>query len=219
MSIIPVFDLDDTLYDELTYVRSGFRAVAEWGVERLGLDADQSYAKLNHLLETEGRGRIFDRWLEGRAPVRDAVRVYRHHAPNIAIWESALRILDALQDRPLYLITDGHKIVQAKKLAALGIGSRFRHAYITHRYGIAHAKPSLYCFELIRQRQRCEWNDLVYVGDNPSKDFVNVNKAGAHTVRVLTGQHRHVAAKPGFDARHRIASLDELPGLLKVLES
>jgi putative hydrolase of the HAD superfamily len=212
--MIPIFDLDDTLYDELTYVRSGFRAVATWGADWFGWDAAISYARLNHLLETEGRGRIFDLWLNGRGSVRDALRVYRHHSPDINPWESAVRVLDRLSDHSTYLVTDGHKIVQANKLAALGISSRFRHAYITHRYGIANAKPSTHCFALIRSRERCAWEDLVYVGDNPAKDFVNLNKLGVHTVRVLTGQHRGTVAAPGFDAQHHINSLDELPDLL-----
>lgn len=212
--MIPVFDLDDTLYEELAYVRSGFRAVAAWGEERFGLDATASFDRLNHLLETEGRGHVFDRWLAGRGSVREAVRVYRHHQPDITAWDAALRTLGALQDYPLYLVTDGHKVVQANKLKALGIAPLFRHCYLTHRYGIAHAKPSPRCFELIRRRERCAWEDLAYVGDNPAKDFVNLNPPGVQTVRVLTGQHRNVVAKPGFEARHRIRSLDELPALL-----
>jgi putative hydrolase of the HAD superfamily len=212
--MIPIFDLDDTLYDELTYVRSGFRAVATWGADRFGWDAAISYTRLNHLLETEGRGRIFNLWLNGRGSVREALQVYRHHSPDINLWESAVGVLNRLSDHSTYLVTDGHKIVQANKLVALGISSRFRHAYITHRYGIAKAKPSTYCFALIRSREQCAWEDLVYVGDNPAKDFVNLNKLGVHTVRVLTGQHLGAVAAPGFDAQHRIRSLYELPDLL-----
>lgn len=215
--MIPIFDLDDTLYDELSYVHSGLHAVAAWGEERLGWPADVSYATMVRLLVTEGRGRIFNRWLGGRASAREAVRVYRHHTPAITLWSAAIRTLDALQGQALYLVTDGHKGVQARKIAALGIAPRFRHAYITHRYGVAHAKPSPHCFSLIRTRERCEWADMVYVGDNPAKDFVTLNTLGVKTVRVLTGQHRDVVAKPGCDARHRIHGLDELIPLLTSL--
>jgi putative hydrolase of the HAD superfamily len=215
--MIPVFDLDDTLYDELTYVHSGLRAVAAWGEEQLGWPADGSYDTMAHLLVTEGRGRIFNQWLSGRASAREAVRVYRHHTPQIQLWSAAARALDALQDHALYMVTDGHKGVQARKIAALAIDPRFRHAYITHRYGFAHAKPSPHCFSLIRQRERCEWSDMIYVGDNPAKDFVALNTLGMKTVRVLTGQHRDVVAKPGFDARYRIQDLDELFPLLTSL--
>ncbi len=83
--------------------------------------------------------------------VREVLRVDRHHFPEISLWESATRLLD----RPLYLVTDGHKLVQARKLEALRIGPRFRHTYITHRYGITHAKPVARCFALIMRRERC----------------------------------------------------------------
>ncbi len=217
--MIPIFDLDDTLYDERTYVVSGFRAVALWGQKRFGQDADDSFAELIRRLDEDGRGRIFDDWLRGRASVREAIKVYRHHDPDIALKPEALALLDHLVGRPLYLVTDGHKIVQAKKIRSLGIEDRFRKCYLTNRYGQPHAKPSLYCFELIRKREKASWPDLVYVGDNPAKDFVSLNHVGAITVRIVTGSHAQVAAARGYEARHRIVSLSELPSLLGMFRS
>jgi putative hydrolase of the HAD superfamily len=212
--MIPIFDLDDTLYDEQQFVRSGFRAVARWGKAQFGWDTDASYKKMLKLLSRDGRGRIFNQWLDGRGSVREALRTYRHHTPDIALWPSAKVALDALKDRPLYLVTDGHKIVQANKIAALKIGPRFRHAYITHRYGLAHAKPSTHCFELIKKRERCRWEEMIYVGDNPDKDFINLNTLGVRTVRVMTGQHAGKTAQRGFDARYQIRDLSQLLALI-----
>jgi putative hydrolase of the HAD superfamily len=217
--MILVFDLDDTLYDELTYVRSGFRAVAQWGENELGINAGRSFTLLSEIHDREGRGRIFDLWLDGRASVAKAVDIYRHHIPQIELWTSASLVISALSHLPMYIVTDGHKVVQDKKLTALGLRRHVRHAYITHRYGIAHAKPSTFCFELIARREGRPLSELVYVGDNPAKDFVGLNAAGAHTIRVLTGQHRHVIAPLGFDAQHRIDNLKHLPSLLKGLLS
>lgn len=215
--MIPIFDLDDTLYDEASYVRSGFGAVARWGEERFGQDAAESLAEMEALLAGNGRGRVFDDWLRGRASVHEAVKVYRHHEPEISLLPSAHGVLDRLAGQPLYLVTDGHKVVQAKKVAALGIADRFRHCYLTNRYGRASAKPSLRCFELICRREKSEWEGLVYIGDNPAKDFVSLNRAGAHTVRVLTGRHAEDPAPAGYEARHRITSLNELAALLERL--
>ena len=86
----------------------------------------------------------------------------------------------------------------------------FAKVYITHRYGVRYAKPSIHCFDLIRARERCDWADLVYVGDNPSKDFVNLTPLGVRTVRVLTGEYRHVVARPKYDATHQIENLEQL---------
>jgi putative hydrolase of the HAD superfamily len=209
-----VLDLDDTLYDELSFVRSGFCAVAAWGEERLGLDRAESLTRLMGLLESQGRGRVFDDWLEGRGSVRAALEVYRRHDPDIVLWPAAQRLLARHRDAALYLVTDGHKGVQARKVTALDLWDRMRRVYLTSRYGTVHAKPSPRCFELVARRERVPLSALVHVADNPAKDFVGLNPLGVTTVRVLTGQHAETPARPGAEAAHRIPDLDALPGLL-----
>ena len=98
-------------------------------------------------------------------------------------------MLEELRPRPLYLVTDGHKVVQQNKVDALGLAPYFRHAYLTHRYGIHHRKPSIRVFELMMRRERCAPRDIVYVGDDPSKDFRGIRPLGVHTLRVRTGRH------------------------------
>ena len=56
---------------------------------------------------------------------------------------------------------------------------------------------------------------MIYVGDNPAKDFVNLTPLGVQTVRVVTGEHAQIKAKPGYEAMYRIASIGELPQLLQ----
>jgi putative hydrolase of the HAD superfamily len=213
-----IFDLDDTLYPERTYVESGLRAVAASLQHQMGWDADASYRHMLRTLEQEGRGAIFDRLLEkqrcySRAMVKGCVDVYRHHRPSLTLYPEAAALLRQLQG-PLYLVTDGHKLVQQRKVEALQIAPRFEKMYLTHRFGVHRAKPSTYCFEHIQRRVRCEWRDMVYVGDNPAKDFVNLNRLGARTVRVLTGHHKDVRAQAGYDAQHTISNLAELPTIL-----
>lgn len=215
--MILIFDLDDTLYPERSYVESGFRAVAAHLQARHGWPAGDSLATLNALLAEHGRGALFDRLLARhgittRAAARECVDVYRQHIPQLALAPEAEALLRRLPAKP-YLVTDGHKGVQARKVAALNLAPRLARAYITHRYGVRHAKPSTRCFELIRARERCDWSDMAYVGDNPSKDFVNLTPLGVRTVRVRTGEHAQVVAKPGHEARHVIDSLGELPPL------
>jgi putative hydrolase of the HAD superfamily len=221
--VILIFDLDDTLYDERQFVEGGLRAVAAWGEAKHGIAAGPSFDLMCEILDREGRGRIFDQWLarHGRLSARavaQCVAVYRHHSPRLRLFPEAERVLARYQDKaPLYLVTDGHKQVQANKVRALALEPRFRRVLITHRFGVRHAKPSPYCFDLIRRQEGCAFSDLVYVGDNPAKDFVGLNPLGALTVRVLTGVHRGVEARPGYDAQHSIATLDALPDLLQTV--
>lgn len=218
--MILIFDLDDTLYDETSFVISGLGAVARHGENVFGWDAQRSLEFMREVLEREGRGRVFDRWLElqgqlSKARVAECVKIYRHHRPSLELFPAARALLDRFRGRvPIYLVTDGHKIVQKNKIEALDLAPEFRRIFITHRFGIHHAKPSIHCFELIRQAQGCSWSDMVYVGDNPSKDFVSLNPLGALTVRVQTGGHRNVVALPGYDAQISIPDLDALPQVL-----
>jgi putative hydrolase of the HAD superfamily len=221
--MVLIFDLDDTLYPEITYVQSGFSAVAEAMQRRYGWAAVETLAYMTEILRTRGRGAVFDALLSSRGAltknaVRACVKTYRHHSPRIELAPEAEAFLRNWPNQP-YLVTDGHKVVQAKKVEALGITPRFKRMYITHRFGVKHAKPSPYCFNLIRRAEHCEWSDLVYVGDNPAKDFVSLNALGSTTIRVLTGEHVNSAAMPGHDACYSINSLNELEPLLFTLPS
>ena len=217
--MIPIFDLDDTLYQENTFVVSGFRAVAALMCSRFGWDVDQSLLTMQRTLSLEGRGKVFDRLLDlhglkTKKLVECCIKTYRHHSPTINLLPEANRLLNDFKGS-CYLVTDGHKIVQQNKLKALGVENRFKHAYITHRYGVSSAKPSIHCFELIRRREQCRWSDMFYLGDNPSKDFVNLNPLGVHTIRVTTGAYSKQMAKNGYDAKYVIGSLEELRPTLK----
>jgi putative hydrolase of the HAD superfamily len=219
--MILIFDLDDTLYDEMTFVRSGLRAVAHYGKESFAWDAEESQSFMLTHLQKHGRGKVFDEWLRSHgsysaARVAACVSVYRHHRPEISLFPSAERMLTLYQGKcPMYLVTDGHKMVQKKKIEALKLEWAFKHCFITHRYGIRHAKPSLYCFDLIRRAERCSWSSICYVGDNPAKDFVNLNLVGALTVRTSTGSHASVVAPFGYDASATIPNLLDLPDVLE----
>jgi putative hydrolase of the HAD superfamily len=219
--MILIFDLDDTLYDERTYVMSGFAAVAAMLHERFGWPESASLAAMKRELASHGRGAVFDRLLESRGVlsrklVQICIKTYRHHRPAIQLYPAASRLLPKLAG-PLYLVTDGHKIAQHSKVKALSLDRWFRKCFITHRYGVRNAKPSPHCFGLIARREQAGWRDLVYVGDNPAKDFVGLTPLGVTTVRVLTGQHKDAIAKPGFDAKYTISDLRRLPELLSGL--
>ena len=62
--MILVFDLDDTLYPEITYVRSGFNQVSIFLNNNFGLDKESTYFKMLDLLKKNGRGHIFNSILQ-----------------------------------------------------------------------------------------------------------------------------------------------------------
>lgn len=218
--MILIFDLDDTLYNEMDFVKSGLTAVAKYGDENFGWCAKHSLNYMLEVLLNEGRGHIFDRWLSdhnmlSKRRITECLNIYRQHKPTIKIYPEASFSLEKYKKtKSLYLVTDGHKIVQKNKIEALQLSSYFKRTFITHRFGIRHAKPSAYCFELIRKAENADWHDIVYVGDNPAKDFVNLNTLGALTVRVKTGCYKDAVARTGFDAQFTITDLTMLPDIL-----
>ena len=210
-----VFDLDDTLYPELSYVHSGFRAVAAFLSPLLGVPAVALAAGLVAEEAAHGRGQVFDnvlrqhgRW--SKALVAACLRAYRQHQPEISLFPDAERALARFAGRPLYLVTDGHKDVQARKVAALGLAGRVRHAYLTNRYGRHRAKPNPHVFQLICQREGVSPAEVTYVGDNVKKDFVGIKPLGFGTVRIRRGNYAHYAADEAHEAARSIDSLDEL---------
>jgi len=212
--MIIIFDLDDTLYSEMDFVQSGFLATANFIEENYGFSSSESMDLMNHTLNTEGRGKVFDRLLENygiysKTLVTECVRTYRHHSPSISPLPIALELLESL-DGPLYVIADGHEVVQQNKIDALGIEKYFKKVFLTYSFGEVHSKPSSFCFQKIKDLENCEWSEMVYVGDNPVKDFVNLKPLGVHTIRVLTGSHKNVQVAERFEAEHIIPNLTEL---------
>lgn len=222
--MIVAFDLDDTLYPEETYVLSGFRAVARALAERWGVGEEDAFAAMWDSLQRRGRGTQFDDvvaafGLEGRQPVKELVAIYRHHEPSISLPPESREVLECLAPRPLYVVTDGHKVVQQRKVEALGLAPYLRHAYLTHRYGVANRKPSVRVFELMMRRERCAPGEVVYVGDDPSKDFRSLRPLGVHTIRVTTGRHAGVVVAPDEDAERTVDGIGAVPGVVAELEA
>jgi putative hydrolase of the HAD superfamily len=217
--MVLVFDLDDTLYAERSFVESGFRSVAAMLEVSQGWERNSLFSQMMDILSREGRGAVFDELLKGkqrfsRDLVQRCLQAYRQHEPSITLFREAQQFLDASRNRRMYLVTDGNKSVQSKKVSALGIEKYFKKIFITHRYGLRHAKPSVYCFDLIRKMEQCDWSDMAYIGDNPAKDFVNLNPLGVTTIRIDTGEYRAVVAKPGYDAKIHIPGIHALSSVL-----
>nr|WP_092074330.1 HAD family hydrolase [Dendrosporobacter quercicolus]NSL49234.1 HAD family hydrolase [Dendrosporobacter quercicolus DSM 1736]SDM88826.1 putative hydrolase of the HAD superfamily [Dendrosporobacter quercicolus] len=221
MKTILAFDLDDTLYDELTYVDSGFAAVARFLEQEKLAGFAETYAFMQTRL-AGGRGRIFDDLLlhfgsYSRRNVRRCLTAYRLHKPAIQLYPEAVACLARFKAYPLYIVTDGNKVVQYNKIIALGLPALVDRYLITHRFGVHHAKPSPYCFTRICAWEKVEPAQVVYVADNPRKDFIGIKPLGFRTIRVLTGQHRSVEIPEEYQAEQQIVSLNALDDALASL--
>jgi putative hydrolase of the HAD superfamily len=216
-----VFDLDDTLYLERDFARSGFAAAGDWLRKETGAGG---LSDICWDIFCDGeRTRIFDQALTilGREPdpalIELLVDIYRTHEPAIALAPDAERYLSTIPNGSLTaLITDGPAATQQAKIKALGLDKIIDFIVCTDALGKGFGKPHLRPFELVEKWAAASVLPLVYVADNPLKDFVTPRARGWLTVQIKRPQRVHIVDAP--DAHHQadfgIEGLDELDDCL-----
>jgi putative hydrolase of the HAD superfamily len=211
---ILIFDLDDTLYPEEKYAVSGFEAVSDFVLTAYQIPREVTLQILLSALHSGERDTAFQKLslickLPNKA-IRECLAIYRGHKPKINLDESTKQVLNTYAQVNKYVVTDGNKIVQKRKVDALKLDSFFEYSFVTHNFGLKAAKPSIFCFNRIREMEAVNWIDLVYIGDDPRKDFVNLKPLGVKTIRVMTGRHSSLEVPKDFDAEYRISNLNDL---------
>jgi putative hydrolase of the HAD superfamily len=184
-----VFDIDDTLYLERDYVRSGFSAVGAVVRDELGLVefGDRCWA----LFEAGHRGDVFNRVVAsyGRDPepatVSRLVELYREHQPAISLIPEMHRLVEEVATRAaLAVVSDGPPASQRRKAMALGLDRWFDPIVLTGERPAGWAKPSTLPFALIERVLGASGPQCLYIADNPAKDFQGPSELGWLTMRV-----------------------------------
>ncbi len=214
-----VFDLDDTLYLERDYVRSGFRAVGQWVHERLGYDGFAEKAWL--LFEDGVRGDTFNRVFMDWGIAMNAdlltelIRVYREHTPDIVLLPDAMRCLDYLKGKAfLALISDGPLSCQRAKVKQLALDRWLDKIVLTAELGPNCGKPHPLAFQQIEATFGLAKKQCIYVADNPTKDFDAPYALGWKCLRIRRagGIYSHLDSHTPLDGE-----MDSLDTLLKTL--
>jgi putative hydrolase of the HAD superfamily len=184
-----VFDLDDTLYLETDYVRSGFRQAGMLVDEEFGIKGFSDVAW--RLFQGGQRGNVFDQALRivgisiEAQLINELVNRYRNHLPAIALADDAVKCLDSLQSTyKLALITDGPVPSQENKIRALDIARFIPLRILTGIWGAGFSKPHPRAFITVQDQMRVSRSECMYVADNPKKDFTSPANLGWTTVRI-----------------------------------
>jgi putative hydrolase of the HAD superfamily len=208
-----VFDMDDTLYPEHTYVLSGFAAVAAWAEHQLGIPRAQGYAELHQFFTQGIRGTTFNQWLaaHGKSEERipELVQVYRDHEPTIQPFPGIEALLQRLrQSYKLGMVSDGYLGVQQRKLNALGLARYLDAVVFSDEWGRSAWKPSVVPFQAIQERLGTDIAQTIYIGDNPKKDFLGARQLGMHTIwfRLPDSEYGHLQPPTAEHAPHVIVS-------------
>lgn len=216
-----IFDLDDTLYNERTYVECAMLNVAEYFHNKYVLNKDESYTELINILDEKGRGRVFDEFMEMHnidEEVMNVVGVYRDTRPSLELYDDARDVINELKNRNILLgiITDGCSKVQHNKISGLNIQEMFDDIIMTDDYDNA-AKPSIVPYKMILENHNnINAGECIYIGDNPNKDFIGAKKLGMATARIVreAGMHMNTKVSAESEADIIIHSLMEVLNII-----
>ena len=176
-----IFDLDDTLYSEKDYVKSGYKAVSD----HLGGGYEE---KLWNYF-TGGKKAIDELLSEiHKESIKNTVlNIYRDHLPVIRLYEGVAELIETIKSRNINvgIITDGRPNGQRNKIHALGLDDLISedNIIITEELGGPQfRKPCDIAFRILQNRWRIHASEIAYIGDNPAKDFNGPQQIGMNAI-------------------------------------
>lgn len=179
---VVIFDLDDTLYSEKEYVKSGYAAIGNEFANIKGMSTKlwkaflEKRNSIDYVLNEEKMLTEENR--------NKALEIYRNHFPKIHLYDGVREMLVQIsKTKKIGLITDGRPIGQRNKIKALNLENYIQEIIITDELGgIEFRKPNLKAFELMQRKMQEPFKRIVYIGDNVNKDFIAPQKLGMKTI-------------------------------------
>jgi putative hydrolase of the HAD superfamily len=189
-----IFDLDDTLISEKKYIESGYQHISKL-LNNNYYKGEQDLYKILLGLFSESPKYVFNRILDKlgikytKEIIIDLVEEFRNHDPNIEFYHDVLPCLEYLKQKGVKvgIITDGYANSQRKKLEALKAYEHFDNIIVTDEYGRDYWKPHPRSFEEMRKQLNVDFDEMIYVGDNPEKDFYISIIYPIKTMRIYRG--------------------------------
>lgn len=181
-----VFDLDDTLYNELDYLKSSYKSIA---ISLKPNDWKPLYSKMFSLYRCKIN--VFE-FLAKTYKIETAtlVEMYRNHQPDIQLFEGVLEVFKAIKSKKgkIGIVTDGRSRTQRAKLKSLGVLKYIDKIIISEEIGSE--KPNSANFEAIEIA--LSGNEYYYIADNLKKDFIAPNSLGWKSVAIIdNGKNIH----------------------------
>lgn len=187
-----VFDLDDTLVSETKYQDSARKAVLAYLAELTDVPLLE-VSKLSIVAEDGPRNEYFQRLLillgleSTDENVQLLLSTHRSHFPALSWYPDVLESVKGLRElgAKLGIITDGYSIAQHQKLKAVNASKHFDAIVVSDDLGREYWKPHPRTFQLVAKQLGILPSEIVYVGDNPEKDFYISHTLGVKTARVI----------------------------------
>ncbi|NLM44843.1 MAG: HAD-IA family hydrolase [Clostridiales bacterium] len=223
-----IFDLDDTLIPEMQYIESGYQHIAKIISDKFKISRDEVFKNLLALFKEDPKN-VFDRFMSlhkinyTRNIISNLVEEYRNHFPKICFYDDVLCCLNYLKSQNIKvgIITDGYANAQSQKIKAVKAHEYFDEIILTDELGREYWKPHPRAFKEMCSKLKVNFNEMIYVGDNPEKDFyisaiypiitIRINRENAEYELI----HKDKKYYKGIEEHHRITNLEELINLIR----
>lgn len=220
--------MDDTLYDEIDYYKSGFNQVSHQIAKDFKIEIQDVFKKIWEIFNKGNQKTTFDAASKklgiqfDKSYIDSLIDIFRNHKPDITLPSESKQVLTDLKKQySLGLITDGWLPGQEYKVKSLGLEEFFECIIYTEKLGTEFWKPSPKAFERLLIELDILASQCVYVGDNLEKDFISPNRLGFKTIRVVRERRIHFGNAPNTDAQanYEIDSIAKLPDLLRNIDA
>ncbi len=174
MNRLIVFDLDDTLYKEIDFLKSAYKEISE------NINSNDKFLFESMMEWYSDKKDVFQILSEKfNMPKLDLVNIYRNHYPKELKTDINLPVFlkKLSKNNKLGIITDGRSITQRNKLKSLKIEKYFDLIIISEEFGSE--KPNENNFTIFEQFENTQ---KYYVGDNINKDFICPNKLWSNLI-------------------------------------
>jgi putative hydrolase of the HAD superfamily len=170
-----VFDLDDTLYFEVDYLKSAFKSIAS----RIESGSYiQLYDEIFSIYKSGGDAfEYIIKNFPGQNYTKEyLLNLYRSHFPQIDLKEGVLEMLVKIKAKngKIGIITNGRSITQRNKLKALGLEPFPDITIISEEIGFE--KPNEMVYKDFLKKKSI--SQFYYFGDNLTNDFISPRKLG-----------------------------------------
>jgi putative hydrolase of the HAD superfamily len=207
-----VFDLDDTLYKEIDFVKSSYIYINNFINKRYKIDLSSEIEScLKHKISFYDCVKI--KFPEVKDfTLQKYLELYRFHCPSISLSADVSAFISKILEFNLEfsIITDGRSISQRNKIESLGISQIVKNVIVSEETG--YEKPHLNNFKLLNEIYPDK--NFVYIADNTSKDFLAPNILKWDSICILdNGQNIHkqnFALEKKFMPKKIIESFKEL---------
>jgi putative hydrolase of the HAD superfamily len=182
------FDLDDTLFNEIDFIKSGYKFYVN-KYEKL------NKKKISHIpikKEIINNNRHIQKFIKlnnlKNIKSSEIINEIREHIPSIIICDKTNLLLKNLKKEKakLCIITDGRILTQTNKIKSLKIKKYFDYISISEELGIN--KPDLNIFKNVMNRYPNK--KYIYIADNPKKDFISPNNLNWMTIGIINKEFR-----------------------------